>query len=65
MKRTKMSAFFLDPIPIRSLPEGEKVLCSIVALIIKECDCYDACKFVACHCEIGIYNIKFVGVDQS
>ena len=34
MKRIKMSAFFFDPIPIKFLPEGEKVLYSIVSVLM-------------------------------
>ena len=39
------------PIPIKSLPEGTKVLRSLISPIIKEGDCSDAWKFVARHCE--------------
>ena len=38
------------PIPIKYLPEGTKVLRSLIAPSIKEVDCSDALKFVASHC---------------
>ena len=49
------------PIPIKSLPEGKKVLRSLIAPSIKEGDCSDAWKFVARHCANGISHIK--GID--
>ena len=49
------------PISIKFLPEGTKVLRSLIATIIKEGDCSDAWKFVARHCANGISQIK--GID--
>ena len=49
------------PTPIKSLPEGTKVLRSLIATSIKECYCYDAWKFVARHCANGSSQIK--GID--
>ena len=53
-----------SPIPIKSLPEGTKVLCSIIAPSTKEGDCYDAWKFVARHFANGISQIKGIDFDQ-
>ena len=54
-----------DPTPIKSLHEGTKVLCSLVAPSIKEGYYYDAWKFVARHCSNDISNIKGIDFDQS
>ena len=52
------------PIPIKSLPEGTKVLRSLIASSIKEGDCSGAWKFVACHCANGSSYIKGIYFDQ-
>ena len=52
-------------IPIKFLPEGTKVLRSLIARSIKEGGCYDAWKFVACHCANGSSQIKDIDFDQS
>ena len=61
----KKSSLLTDPIPIKSLPEGGKVLPSIIYLSIYEGDCYDEWKFVARHCSNGSSRIKVIDVDQS
>ena len=53
------------PIPIKSLPEGTKVLRSLIAPSSKEGDCSNAWKFVARHCANGSYQIKGIHFDQS
>ena len=53
-----------DPIPIKSLPEGTKLLCSLIDLSIKGCDCSNAWKFVASHCANGSSQIKGIDFDQ-
>ena len=59
-----MSAFFWIPPP--SNPSlKEKKLCSLIATSIKECDCYDAWKFVTRHCANGSSRIKGFGFDQA
>ena len=50
---------------IKYLPEGIKVLCSLIAPIIKEGNCYNACKFVVTHCENEISKIQGIDFDQS
>ena len=50
----------MAPIPIESFTEGTKVLHLLIAPIIKEGDCSDACKFVARHCENGSSQIQFI-----
>ena len=54
-----------DTTPIKSLPEGTKVLCSLIAPSIKGGDCSDAWKFVVRHCADGSYQIKGIDFDQS
>ena len=63
--RNKNVSLLSAPIPIKSLPEGTKVLRSLIAPSIKEGDCSDACKFVARHCANGSSKIKGVYFDQS
>ena len=53
------------PIPIKSLPEVKKVICSLIAPSIMEGDCSDAWKFVARHCANGDSQIKGIYFDQS
>ena len=53
------------PIRIKSLPEGKKVLCSLISTSIKEGDCSDSWKFVARHCANGSSHIKGIDFDQS
>ena len=50
--------------PIKYLPDRTKFLRSIIALIIKEGDCYDAWKIVARHFENGSYHIQGMYFDQ-
>ena len=64
MKRTKIS-LLLDPITIKSLPEGTKVLCSRNAPNIKGGECSDAWKKFALHCANGSSHIKGIYFDQS
>ena len=45
--KNKNISLLSAPIQIKSLPEGTKVLRSLIAPSIKEADCSDACKFVA------------------
>ena len=40
--KNKNVSLLLDTIPIKSLPEGKKVLCSLIDRSIKEGDCSDA-----------------------
>ena len=53
------------PTPIKPLPEGTAVLCSLIDTSMKECDCSNTWKFVARHCENGSYQIKCIGFYQS
>ena len=53
------------PIPIKTIPEGTKVLCSIISPIIDEFGCSDASTFVAHHCENGSSRVQGVYFDQS
>ena len=62
--RNQNVSLLLYPISIKYLPNGTKVLHSLIALIIKEGDCSDAHKFVAHHCENCISKIQVVGVGQ-
>ena len=55
----------MDTIPIKSFPEGTKVICSLIAPSIKEGDCSDAWKFFACHFSNGSYRVKDIYFDQS
>ena len=63
--KNKNVSLLSAPIPIKSLPEGTKVLHSLIAPSIKEGDCYDAWKFVARHCANGSSQIKGIDFDQS
>ena len=47
--KNKNCSLLSAPTPIKSLPEGTKVLCSFIVSSIKEGDCSDAWKFVARH----------------
>ena len=47
--KNKNFSLLSAPIPIKYLPEGTKILQSLIAPSIKEGDCYDAWKFVARH----------------
>ena len=51
--------------PIKSLPEGKKVLCSLIDPGIREGDCYDTWKFVARHYANRSSCIKVIGFYQS
>ena len=63
--KNKNVSLLSAPIPIKSLPEGKKVLRSHIAPGIEEGDCSDACKFVARHCANGSYQIKGIGFYKS
>ena len=63
--KNKKVSLLSAPIPIKSLPEGKKVLRSLIAPSIKEGDCSDTWKFVARHCENGSFQIKGIDFDQS
>ena len=64
-ERTKNASLLSAPIPIKSLPEGTKVLRLLNITIIKEGNCSDVWKSVACHCENGSSQIKGTDFDQS
>ena len=59
----KYVSLLSSPIPIKSFPEGTKVLRSLITTSIKEGDCYDAWIFVARHCANGISHIKGIDFD--
>ena len=63
--KNKNVSLLSAPIPIKSLPEGTKFLCSLIAPSIEEGNCSDAWKFVARHCENGSSHIKVIDFDQS
>ena len=63
--KNKNVSLLSDLIPIKSLPEGTKVLRSLIDYSIKEGDCSDAWKFVARHCENWSSQIKGIDFDQS
>ena len=63
--KNKIFKLLLDPIPIKSLPDVTKVLCSLIVTSIKEGGCYGEWKFVARHFENGSSMIQDVGFDQS
>ena len=54
----------MAPIQIKYPPGGTKFLRSLIAHSIKEGDCYDAWKFVACHFENGSYHFKGIYFNQ-
>ena len=47
-------------IPIKYLPEGKKILCSLIAHIIKEGDCSDAWTLVSPQFANGSSHIKVI-----
>ena len=55
----------LAPILIKSLPDGTKVLRSLIDSRIKEGDCSNSWKFFARHCAKGISQIKVIDFDES
>ena len=63
--RNKNFSLILAPIPIKSLPEGRKVLHSLICTIIMEGECSDASNFVAHHYVNGSYHIKVNDFDNS
>ena len=63
--KNKNVSLISSPIPIKSIPEGKKVIHSLISPSIKEGDCSDAWKFVAHHCANGSYKIKGIGFDKS
>ena len=64
-EKNKHVSLLSAPTPIKSLPEGTKVLRSLIATSIREGDCSNAWEFVACHCANGISQIKGIDFDQS
>ena len=46
------------------MPEGKKVLCSLISPSVKEGECYDAWKVFACQCENGSSHIQGIDFDQ-
>ena len=64
-ENNKKFSLHLAPIPIKYLPDGTKVLGSLIVPSIKEGDCYDAWKCFACHCANGSSHIKGVDFDNS
>ena len=64
-EKNKNICLLLDPIPIKSLPEGTKLFHSIIAPSIKEDDCSDAWKLVSRHYEDVSSQIKGIDFDQS
>ena len=63
--KNKNVSLLSDPIPIKPLPEGTKVLCSLISPSIKEVDCSDAWKCVTRHCANVSSHIKGIDFDQS
>ena len=63
--KNKNVSLLSAPIPIKSLPEGKKVLRPLIAPSIKEVDCSDAWKCVARHCANKSSQIKVIDFDQS
>ena len=61
----KNISLLLAPIPIKSLPEGTKFLCSLIYPIIKEDECSDKWKIVARHYVNGSSQVKGIYFDQS
>ena len=61
-KNRKVSLLY-GPIPIKSLPEGTKVLCSLINTSIKKVGCSDAWKFVSHHCANGSSQIQGIDFD--
>ena len=53
------------PVPIKSLPEGTKVLRSLIVPSIEEGNFSDAWEIVVRHCENGSSQIKSIDIDQS
>ena len=54
----------MDPISIKDLPDGTKVLLELIDLGIKEGECSDACKLVALHCAYGSSQIQGIDFDK-
>ena len=61
----KNVSLILATIPTKALTEGTKVFRSLIEPSIKEGDCYDACNFVARHCENCGSQIKGIYFYQS
>ena len=55
-EKNKNFSLISAPIPIKSFPEGTKVLHSLTAPSIKEGDCSYAWKFVSSHCANGGFS---------
>ena len=64
-EKNKNASLLSYPTPIKSLPEGKKLLRLLIFTIIKECDYSYACTFVAHHCENWSYQIQGIDFDQS
>ena len=72
MKRTFICAIWqekfsllLDTIPIKSIHDGKKVLCSLIAQIIKQSECSATWKIVAPPGATGSSKIKGIDFDHS
>ena len=63
--KNKKSSLILVPILIKYIPDGKKVLCSLIAQSTKEGNYYDTCKLVSCHFANGSSSIQGVGFDWS
>ena len=53
------------PIPIKSLPDGTKVLHLLIAPGIKEGNCSDSWKVFVRHCTNGSFQIQDIYFDRS
>ena len=54
-----------DPMPIKFLPDGIKVLCSLIASSVKEGNCSNSWEFLENHCATGSSQIQCINFDQS
>ena len=63
--KNKNVSLLSDPIPIKSLPDGTKLLRSLIYPSIKEDKRSDAWKVVACNCENGSSHIQDINFDKS
>ena len=64
-ERNKYVRLIAAPIPIKSLPEGTKVLRSVIDPVIKEGDFSYAWKIVALHCANVSSQIQVIGFYHS
>ena len=63
--KNKNIILILAPIPIKSPPDGTKLLCSLIDTSIKEGNFSDVWKPVALQCENGSSHIQGVDLYQS